>query len=357
MRTCRCRIRREGRICLALKQCAILVVLGGRLVPLIGDLAIVSSSRCAVQRVRIVSHCVGGIRQRDRCRSFGIYQRLVLFPFGIESFIPAIIRSDHRHRLAGEVRRRIPASEQETFLLGNGQRQSYAHAIGFVVALILNAAVIHMIGDRADLRGLIHLQEPARRSVLYRQYSVSIQGGHCTVVLRTRHHQGCDRHAVRHCTLCLQRQALALQLILDRDLSKGLEVDLLHFLEAGDRYLLAALLIDRGACLRGIAAEAAAGDGQRSIGPDSAAVSAGGVALIAAARDGQAVWRVEHTAVALGVVIPEHAALQGHAGARLILIGNAALSRRAVILKCASRDGERSHTQPEYAAVISALVI
>ena len=157
--------------------------------------------------------------------------------------------------------------------------------------------------------------------------------------------------------LCLQRQALALQLILHCDLSKGLEVDLLHFLEAGDRYLLAALLIDRGALLRCIVAEAAAGDGKRAASPDSAAVSAGGVALIAAAGDGQAVGRVEHTAIALGAVISEHTALQGYAGARLILISNAALSRRAVILKCASRDGERSHTQPEYAAVISALVI
>ena len=214
-----------------------------------------------------------------------------------------------------------------------------------------------MIGDRAYLCSLIHLQEPARRSVLYRQYSVSIQGGHCTVVLRTRHHQGRDRHAVCHCALCLQRQALALQLILHCDRPKGLEVDLLHFLEAGDRYLLAALLIDRGACLRGIAAEAAAGDGKCSIGPDSAAVSAGGVALIAAAGDGQAVGRVKHAAVALGAVIPEHAALQGYTGARLVLIGNAALSRRAVILKRAAGDGERSHAQPEYAAVISTLVI
>ena len=146
-------------------------------------------------------------------------------------------------------------------------------------------------------------------------------------------------------------------MILHRDRPKGLEVNLLHLLEAGNRHLLAALLIDRGALLRGIVAEAAAGDRKRSIGPDGAAVSAGGVALIAAARDGQAVGRVEYAAVALGAVISEHAAFQGYAGARLILISNAALSRRAVILKCASRDGERSHTQPEYAAVISALVI
>ena len=155
----------------------------------------------------------------------------------------------------------------------------------------------------------------------------------------------------------MQRQALALQLILHCDLSKGLEVDLLHFLEAGDRYLLAALLIDRGALLRGIVAEAAAGDGKRSIGPDSAAVSIGGVALIGAAGDGQAVGRVEYAAVALGAVISEHAALQGYAGARLVLIGNAALSRRAVVLKCAAGDGERSHIQPEYTAVISTLVV
>ena len=214
-----------------------------------------------------------------------------------------------------------------------------------------------MIGDRADLRGLIHLQEPALRSFLYRQYSASVQGGHCAVLLRTRHYQGRDGHAVRHFALCLQRQALALQFILNRDLPKGLEVDLLHLLEAGDRYLFSALLIDRNSLLRGIVAEAAAGDGKRSIGPDSAAVSARGVALIAAAGDGQTVGRVEHAAVTLGAVISEHAAFQGYAGARLILISNAALSRRAVVLKCASRDGERSHTQPEYAAVISALVI
>ena len=214
-----------------------------------------------------------------------------------------------------------------------------------------------MIGDRADLRGLIHLQEPALRSFLYRQYSASVQGGHCAVLLRTRHHQGRDGHAVRHYALCLQRQALTLQMILHRNCPKGLEVELLHLLEAGDRYLFTALLIDRNSLLRGIVAEAAAGDRKRSIGPDSAAVSVGGVALIAAAGDGQAVGRVEHAAVTLGAVISEHAAFQGYAGARLILISNAALSRRAVVLKCASRDGERSHTQPEYAAVISALVI
>ena len=214
-----------------------------------------------------------------------------------------------------------------------------------------------MIGDRAHLRGLIHLQEPARRSVLYRQNSVSIQGGHRAVLLGTRHHQGCDRHAVRHCALRLQRQALTLQFILHCDLSKGLEVDLLRLFEAGDRYLFAALLIDRGACLRGIVAEAAAGEGKRSIGPDSAAVSAGGVALIAAAGDGQAVWRVEYAAVALGAVIAEHAALQGYTGVRRILISYAALSRRAVIFKCAAGDGQHSVLQPEYAAVISALVI
>ena len=214
-----------------------------------------------------------------------------------------------------------------------------------------------MIGDRAYLRSLIHLQEPARRSVLYSQHGVSIQGGHRTVLLRTRHHQGRNRHAIRHCALCLQRQTLALQFILNRDLPKGLEVNLLHLLEAGDRYLFSALLINRGTLLCSIVAEAAAGDGKRSIGPDRAAVSAGGIALIAAAGDGQTVGRVKHAAIALSVVIAEHAALQGYAGARLILISNAALSRRAVVRKCASRDGERSGLQPEYAAVISALVI
>ena len=214
-----------------------------------------------------------------------------------------------------------------------------------------------MIGDRVYLRSLIHLQEPARRSVLYGQHSVSIQGGHCAVLLRARHHQGRDRHAVRHRALCLQGQALALQFVLNRDRPKGLEVELLHLLEAGDRYLLAALLIDRRALLRGIAAEAAAGEGKRAAGPDSAAVSAGGVALIAAAGDGQTVGRVKHAAVALGAVIPEHAALQGYAGARLILISHAALSRRAVIFKCAAGDGKRSHTQPEYTAVVSTLVV
>ena len=214
-----------------------------------------------------------------------------------------------------------------------------------------------MIGDRAGLRGLIHLQEPALRSFLYRQYSASVQGGHCAVLLRTRHYQGRDGHTVRHFALCLQRQALALQFILNRDLPEGLEVELLHLLEAGDRYLFTALLIDRHAILRGIAAKAAAGNRKRSIGPDSAAVSAGGVALIAATGDGQAVGRVKHAAIALGAVIPEHAALQGYAGARLILISNATLSRRAVVLKCAAGDGERSGLQPEYAAVITAPVV
>ena len=271
--------------------------------------------------------------------------------------ITGSIGPDRRLSFTGEVRRRIPATEAETFLRGNGQRQTNAHAIGFVVALILNDAAIRMIGDRADLRGLIHLQEPARRSVLYGQHSVPIQGGHCTIFLRTRHHQGRDGHAVRHRALCLQRQTLALQFVLNRDCPKGLEVNLLHLLEAGDRYLFSALLINRGTLLCSIVAEAAAGDGKRSIGPDSAAVSAGGVALIAAAGDGQAVGRVEYAAIPLGAVISEHAAFQGYTGFRRILIGNAALSRRAVVLKRASRDGKHSVLQPEYAAVISALVI
>ena len=357
VRTRRSRIQREGRTHFTRDRCTVLIVLGSCLIPLISDLAVVCSSRRTVQCGRVVSHGVAGICQRYRRRLGGVYQRLVLLPLGVVGLITDSIGPDRRLSFTGEVRRRIPATENKAFLRGNGQCQPHAHTIGFVVALILNDAAIRMIGDRADLRGLIHLQEPALRSFLYRQYSASVQGGHCAVLLRTRHYQGRDGHAVRHFALCLQRQALALQFILNRDLPKGLEVDLLHLLEAGDRYLFSALLINRGTLLCSIVAEAAAGDGKRSIGPDSAAVSAGGVALIAAAGDGQAVGRVEHAAIALGAVIPEHAALQGYTGARLILIGNAALFRRAVVLKRASRDGKHSVLQPEYAAAFSALVI